>query len=82
MKEMPVTIGVFINPGDKPLEPGEAPRKRPDGRPASPKNRSVEYDTMSDTYARFLLEEILPEVRKTVKITDDLRDRSETAVRQ
>ncbi len=70
-KEMPVTVGVFINPGDQSLEPGEPPRKRPDGRPASPKNRSVEYDTLGDTYARFLLEEILPEVRKHAKITDD-----------
>ncbi|MHA3773273.1 alpha/beta hydrolase [Verrucomicrobiota bacterium sgz303538] len=70
-KEMPVTVAVFINPGDTPLKPGEPPRKRPDGRPASPKNRSVEYDTLSDAYVRFLLEEILPEVRKTVKITDD-----------
>jgi len=70
-KEMPVTVAVFINPGDTPLKPGEPPRKRPDGRPASAKNRSVEYDTLSDAYVRFLLEEILPEVRKTVKITDD-----------
>lgn len=70
-KEMPVTVGVFINPGDTPLKPGEPPRKRKDGRPAAPKNRSTEYDTLSDAYVRFLLEEILPEVRKTVKITDD-----------
>jgi enterochelin esterase-like enzyme len=75
-KEMPVTIGVFINPGDTPLKPGEAPRKRPDGRPASPKNRSVEYDTVSDTYSRFLLEEILPKVQKTLKITDDPNGRA------
>lgn len=70
-KEMPVTIGVFINPGDIPLKPGEPPRRRKDGRLAPAKNRSVEYDTLSDAYVRFLLEEILPEVRKTVKITDD-----------
>lgn len=70
-KEMPVTVGIFINPGDKPLAPGEAPRKRPDGRPASPKNRSVEYDTVDDTYSKFLLQEILPEVSKTVKLTTD-----------
>jgi enterochelin esterase family protein len=70
-KEMPVTVGVFINPGDEPLKPGEPPRKRPDGRPASPKNRSVEYDSLGGTYSRFLLEEILPEVAKTVKFTND-----------
>ncbi|MGC4007014.1 MAG: hypothetical protein QM811_29375 [Pirellulales bacterium] len=28
-KEMPVTVAVFINPGDKPLKEGEAPRKSP-----------------------------------------------------
>lgn len=75
-KEMPVTVGVFINPGDTPRKPGEPPRKRPDGRPASPRNRSVEYDTVSDTYAKFLLDEILPEVRKHAKITDDPEGRA------
>lgn len=75
-KEMPVTIGVFINPGDKKLAPGEAPPKRPDGRPASPRNRSVEYDTLSDAYARFLIDEILPEVRKHAKITENPEGRA------
>jgi len=66
-----VTIGIFIRPGDKPLKPGEPPRKRPDGRPAPAANRSVEYDTLSDLYARFLLEEILPEVGKKYNLTKD-----------
>ncbi len=70
-KQMPVTVALFINPGDKPLAPGEPPRKRPDGRPASPSNRSVEYDTVSDKYSKFLLDEMLPLVREHVKITDD-----------
>lgn len=61
-KQMPVTIGVFINPGEVPAaEAGAAPRR----------NRSYEYDRVSEDYAKFLLEEILPEVSKTVKITDD-----------
>jgi len=34
------------------------------------RNRSVEYDTPNDTYARFLLEEILPAVGKTYNLTD------------
>ena len=75
-KEMPVTVGLFVNPGDVPLQPGEAPRKRADGRPAGAKNRSVEYDSLGDTYARFLLEEMLPEVRKRAKITDDPEGRA------
>jgi enterochelin esterase family protein len=70
-KEMPVTVGLFINPGTIALKPGEEPRKRADGRPAPPSNRSVEYDSLGDTYARFLLEEMIPEVRKRVKIADD-----------
>jgi enterochelin esterase-like enzyme len=51
--DMPVTAAVFINPG-----------VFADGR----RNRAVEYDTLSDTYARFVIEEILPEVEKTVKL--------------
>jgi len=70
-KEMPVTIGIFIQPGDIPLKEGETPKKRPDGRPAPRRNRSVEYDSLGDTYARFLLEEILPEVGKKYNLTKD-----------
>ena len=58
--DMPVTIGIFINPGVvPPAKEGQQPRK----------NRSFEYDTLSDQYARFLLEEILPEVAKDYKLT-------------
>ncbi len=60
-RQMPVTIGIFINPGVFPSTDGKKPRS----------NRSVEYDTLSDQYARFLLEEILPEVRKKHKLSDD-----------
>lgn len=59
---IPVTIGLFINPGVVPPT-----SKQKDGR----KNRSFEYDSLSDQYARFLLEEILPEVAKSYQITDD-----------
>jgi enterochelin esterase family protein len=68
-KEMPVTIGIFINPGNKSEElpkPGWADKN----------NRSVEYDTLSDQYAKFLIEEILPEVGKTVKLTEDPEGRA------
>ncbi|MFI4945314.1 MAG: alpha/beta hydrolase [Burkholderiales bacterium] len=62
-KEMPVTIGVFVNPGHAGTE-----------LPADPwrsSNRSTEYDTLSEAYARFLLEELLPEVGKSYKLTSD-----------
>ncbi len=64
--EMPVTIGVLIDPGHKTTELPEQPGWNP-----TPANRSFEYDTLSDDYAKFLLNEILPEVRKTHNITDD-----------
>ena len=72
-KEMPITVGIFIQPGDFPLKPGEKPRKRPDGRPAPRANRSKEYDTLSGDYARFLIDEILPEVaaRYRLNVTKD-----------
>lgn len=66
-KEMPVTIGVFINPGVIPAtEPGQKERS----------NRSFEYDTLSDQYVRFLLEEILPEVGKKCHLTPDPEGRA------
>ena len=33
--------------------------------------RSIEYDTLSDRYGRFLMEEVLPEVEKTYKLRPD-----------
>ncbi len=60
--DMPVTIGIFLNPGViPPAKQGAKPRR----------NRSFEYDTLSDQYARFLLEEILPAVGKQYNLTDD-----------
>ena len=64
---MPVTIGIFINPGVMPAEsPGQQPRY----------NRSYEYDALGDRYPRFLLEEILPEVAKEYKLSADPNDRA------
>lgn len=66
-KQMPVTIGVFISPGVvPPAKPGGQARQ----------NRSFEYDTPSDQYARFLEDEILPEVSKTVKLKTDPASRA------
>jgi enterochelin esterase-like enzyme len=59
--EMPVTVGIFINPGN--FAGGRS-------------NRSFEYDTLSDQYSRFLLEEILPEVEKTTKLRHDTQSRA------
>ncbi|HMF70827.1 MAG TPA: SMP-30/gluconolactonase/LRE family protein [Flavitalea sp.] len=55
-KEMPVTIGIFINPG-RVLAPNK-------DNSLDRFNRSFEYDGLGDAYARFILDEILPEVEK------------------
>ena len=55
-KEMPVTVGVFVMPGRVRAANGEVALDR--------FNRSFEYDGLNDTYARFILEELLPEVEK------------------
>lgn len=62
--KMPITIGLFINPGhDK-----DAPEPE---NPWRVTNRSIEYDEVSDTYARFLLEEMIPELSKTYSLSTD-----------
>ncbi|HYG78104.1 MAG TPA: SMP-30/gluconolactonase/LRE family protein [Planctomycetota bacterium] len=66
-KEMPVTIGIFINPGVL-AAAGEKQLPR--------FNRSYEYDNPTDQYARFLLEEILPEVGKTYNLSSNPNDRA------
>lgn len=61
-KDMPVMVGIFISPGTvAATEPGKKDRS----------NRSYEYDSMGDLNARFIAEEIIPEVRKLVKLTDN-----------
>jgi len=65
-KKIPVMIGIFINPGVvPPAEAGRQPRQ----------NRSFEYDTLSDQYARFLETEIIPEVGKTLNLRKDAAGR-------
>jgi enterochelin esterase family protein len=66
-KEMPVTIGLFINPGTVPAtEEGKQGRS----------NRSFEYDSLSDQYSRFLDKEMLPEVAKHYNLRKDADSRA------
>ena len=58
--EMPVTIGLFVEPGDL---PGEARGSRA--------NRSFEYDSLTDAYSRLLHEELLPLVTADYNISTD-----------
>ena len=67
-KRMPPTIAVMINPGEFPDQ------KDRTGKPRS--NRSLEYDTLSNQYARFLEEELLPDVAKRVKFSTLASDRA------
>jgi enterochelin esterase family protein len=61
-KDIPVLLGVFINPGVfKAAAPGGKDRS----------NRSFEYDSLGDANARFVIDEIMPLVRKDYRITDD-----------
>ena len=57
--DMPVTVGVFVRPGEVP-----APMKGTLGR----RNRCFEYDAVNDNYVRFLVEELLPFVAKEFKL--------------
>jgi len=66
--EMPVTIGIFVNPGHR----GEA---FPENRWRS-NNRSFEYDSLGDQYARFVLEELLPAVGEKYNLSDKAADRA------
>jgi hypothetical protein len=55
-KLLPPMVYVLISPGQS-----------PDGRAM----RSIEYDTVSDRYPRYLMEEVLPEVEKMYKLRPD-----------
>ena len=61
--DLPPIIGIFINPGHKGETLPESPWKS--------NNRSFEYDTLSDQYARFIVDEMLPEVGKSYTLTTD-----------
>jgi enterochelin esterase-like enzyme len=59
-KKIPVIVYVFVSPGMKGTE----------------SMRRTEYDTMNDTYARFLRDELLPEVYKKYNIRKDAYSRA------
>lgn len=62
--DMVPTIAIFINPGHALTAP----------KPASAwksNNRGKEYNTLGQAYATFLLEEIIPQVTKDYRLTDD-----------
>lgn len=66
--EMPVTIAIMLNPGHKGSSVPKSPWKN--------NNRSFEYDTLSDQYARMLIEELIPLVAKDYTLTKDRKMRA------
>ncbi|WP_193214285.1 SMP-30/gluconolactonase/LRE family protein [Luteolibacter marinus] len=60
--EMPVTIGLFV-------DPGVVPAANDQSQPRF--NRSYEYDAFSGDYARFLIDELIPEVAKDFNLSDN-----------
>jgi gluconolactonase len=58
-KQMPVTVGIFIQSGTL-LPPSKDQARRA--------NRCFEYDSLGDAYARFLLDEFIPYVAKTYNL--------------
>jgi enterochelin esterase family protein len=71
-REMPVTIGVFINPGHRPDQKEASGNDWGDGTT----NRRVEYNALNDTYSKLIIDELLPELSKEYKISDDPNDRA------
>lgn len=68
--EMPVTVAVFVEPGDLPPERRVFPA--PIGaRPRQPANRRDEYDNIDERYGRFLLEDLLPRALAGLNVSGD-----------
>jgi enterochelin esterase-like enzyme/sugar lactone lactonase YvrE len=63
--DMPVTIAIFVNPGVLAASGANQQNRY---------NRSFEYDALGDRYARFLIEEILPEVGKHYNLSKNPDD--------
>ena len=66
-REIPVMIGVFINPGRRPDQPEPTPRNWGD----RDTNRPTEYNSLDDKYARVITEELMPALRKDYNISKD-----------
>jgi enterochelin esterase family protein len=65
--EIPVMIGVFINPGRTPEQPEPTLAEWGD----KTTNRPAEYNTPDDKYARIITEELMPVLYKDYNISKD-----------
>jgi enterochelin esterase family protein len=66
-REIPVMIGVFINPGRTPEQPEPTPQNWGD----KDTNRPTEYNTLDDRYARVIVDELMPALHKDFNISKD-----------
>lgn len=66
-REIPVMIGVFINPGRRPDQPEPSPSDWGDRNT----NRPTEYNSLDDRYARVITEELMPALAKDYAISTD-----------
>jgi enterochelin esterase family protein len=69
-REIPVMIGVFINPGRTP----EQPEPTPDDWGDRSTNRPTEYNSLDDRYARVIVDELLPVLYDEYNISKDAED--------
>jgi enterochelin esterase-like enzyme len=70
-REIPVMIGVFINPGRTPEQPEPTPANWGD----RDTNRPAEYNTPDDKYARIIVDELMPALNKAYNISKDPEQR-------
>lgn len=66
-REIPVMIGVFINPGRRPDQPEPTLSNWGD----RDTNRPTEYNTLDDKYARVIVDELMPALKKDYNIASD-----------
>src|SRR5215471_9983483 len=66
-RELPVIIGVFINPGRRPDQPEPNPSNWGD----RDTNRPTEYNTLDDKYAKVIVDELLPLLYRDYNISRD-----------
>src|SRR5579864_6420560 len=66
-RDLPPLIGIFVNPGTLPAASDQSQNRV---------ERIFEYDSLSDRYSRFLLEELIPEVARKYNLSKDPNDRA------
>ncbi|MDP9172088.1 MAG: alpha/beta hydrolase-fold protein, partial [Acidobacteriota bacterium] len=67
-REIPIMLGVFINPGRTPEQAEPSPQT---GWGDGTTNRGIEYNTPDDKYARVITEELMPALNKDYNISKD-----------